>query len=889
MISCDTVEEATSSHWPISICSFLSAIASLLIPILLVRVLSAEEVGFYKVFFLYMALSPVFIGITGLQNGLSYFSGDELRWRQSFRLIGVLIVFIAGLIGATLVTVPSLLEPLFGFEEIYIRLFGIAMMGNAIGGFFEDAVIARGRVWHGAIFQGLFDLVRITGMIAAAVFIGSLLSVLVMYAFSCFLRGLIGFGLAVRSHYLGIAITVVDLKNVTSYSFPVSLAWIFGICVTHLDQLLLSKLISPEEFAVYTLGCLGVPPLLILERSITRILIPELAESVSKGDEIKSSRLLSDAIETLGFFIIPSAVLLVAYAEPLVRILFTNEYIQSAHFLSWFAISYLYLILPYDSFARARGDSQWILRTLILCALISVPICTVSAFTLGADGALFGLLFSGLLLRVFALRYIAKNASLPIARYLPLDRLREYLGIALALLVVVLITQELFTSAEMWFVITAPLYYLMFVTVARKRSQDSEIDAHTVPSSSKEQTTVLMVLQNIDTGGLERMALNLAAGLSEGEKISVEVLTFNQNPAHLEDSLLKAFREKGIPVWLYRKRPGFSFSFLMRLVKHIRRHPSVILHAHELGGLIYCGLAKLHSRGRVPVVYTQHSLIHLTHKSRYRFYEWLFGRFVDYIAVVSEDILQEYHHLIPSHVARSVIPNGVNFPPRERKERDAAMILRQIESKDVARELSHYFDSVWVLYLARFFPKKGQLEALSLWEQLTESDRRKTIFLFVGPIADKTYYTQFLQQKAQCADSERLIVVGSSQEPQSWMGVSDIFLSCSLYEGMPLAPLEALGGGLPTILSDIPGHRLFRGLGETFPVQNMKKSAEILSRTIARAVSEPAQLRDETWKRGQRLRDDFSIVQMVTRYTAVYQKIQVQYFRREVPLIPSAA
>ena len=79
MISCDTVEEATSSHWPISICSFVSAIASLLIPILLVRVLSAEEVGFYKVFFLYMALSPVFFGITGLQNGLCYFSGDEQR------------------------------------------------------------------------------------------------------------------------------------------------------------------------------------------------------------------------------------------------------------------------------------------------------------------------------------------------------------------------------------------------------------------------------------------------------------------------------------------------------------------------------------------------------------------------------------------------------------------------------------------------------------------------------------------------------------------------------------------------------------------------------------------------------------------------------------------
>lgn len=888
-MSGDTVEEASSSHWPISICSFLSAVASLLIPILLVRILSPEDVGFYKVFFLYIMLSPVFIGITGLHNGLSYFSGDEERWHQSFRVIGVLIVAIAGLVGSILVTVPSLLEPLLGFNEIYIRLFGIAIMGNAIGGFFEDALIARGRVWHGAIFQGVFDLVRITGMISAALFIGSLLSVLTIYAFSCLLRGLIGLGLAVRSRYLGLSITRLELNNVISYSLPVSLAWIFGICVTHLDQLLLSQMITPEEFAVYTLGCLSVPPLLILERSITRILIPELAESVCKGDELKSSQLLSTAINTLGFFIIPSTVLLIAYAEPIVRILFTEKYMHSAHFLSWFAISYLYLILPYDSFARARGDSKWILKTLVVCALISVPLCIVTTLMLGADGALLGLLLSGLLLRVLALRYIAKNATLPITRYLPLDRLVEYLTIALAVLLVVLSVRELFASTQMWFLITAPLFYLTFTIIAHKRSSRSEIAEVASESASNKQTTILMVLQNIDTGGLERMVLSLAAGVSRGETFSVEIVTFNQNPDHLEDSLLKGFREKGITVWLYRKRPGFSFSFLMRLIKHIRRHPSIILHAHELGALIYCGLAKLFMGGKVPVVYTQHSLIHLTHKSRYRFYEKLFARLADYVAMVSEDVLQKYDRLVPARIPRSVIPNGVSFPPRMRQHRDATMFLNQREFEGLAPQLSSFHDCVWVLYLARFFPKKGQLEALSLWERLSASVRRKTVFLFIGPIADKSYYNQFVHRKEQCVDSDRLLLIGSSREPQFWMGVSDIFLSCSLYEGMPLAPLEAVGGGLPAILSDIPGHRLFHNMGEMFPLHNMKESAVILSRTIKRVMSEPEQLRRETWERGQELRERFSTEQMINRYTAVYQHIQGQYFREAISLVPTTA
>jgi glycosyltransferase involved in cell wall biosynthesis len=453
----------------------------------------------------------------------------------------------------------------------------------------------------------------------------------------------------------------------------------------------------------------------------------------------------------------------------------------------------------------------------------------------------------------------------------------------------VLITQELFTSGEIWFFITAPLYYFMFAIIARKRSDGSRIEPEDAQYAGKEKTTVLMVLQNIDTGGLERMVLNLSAGLTLGEKVSVEVVTFNQNPDHLEESLLQAFREKGITVWLYRKRPGFSFSFLMRLIQHIRRRSSVILHAHELGALIYCGLAKLYFRGRVPIVYTQHSLIHLTHKSRYRLYEWLFCRFVDHIAVVSNDILQEYGHLLPSHIACSLIPNGVSFPPRGKIARDTAKLANQVESTEVARRLSRYSDSIWVLYLARFFPKKGQLEALSLWDHLSASDRRKTILIFVGPIADSTYYKEFLQQKEQCRDSERLIAVGSSPEPQFWMGVSDIFLSCSLYEGMPLAPLEALGSGLPSILSDIPGHRLFHTLGTMAPVHDMKQSAALLSHTIKRVMLEPEQLREESWKQGYLLRERFSIDQMITHYLAVYQQIQERYFREHVSFAPSAA
>lgn len=51
-------------HWPIFFISLLSAIANLLLPMGLVRLLNPVDIGLYKVFFLY-AQSIIFISLAG--------------------------------------------------------------------------------------------------------------------------------------------------------------------------------------------------------------------------------------------------------------------------------------------------------------------------------------------------------------------------------------------------------------------------------------------------------------------------------------------------------------------------------------------------------------------------------------------------------------------------------------------------------------------------------------------------------------------------------------------------------------------------------------------------------------------------------------------------------
>ncbi len=63
---------------------------------------------------------------------------------------------------------------------------------------------------------------------------------------------------------------------------------------------------------------------------------------------------------------------------------------------------------------------------------------------------------------------------------------------------------------------------------------------------------------------------------------------------------------------------------------------------------------------------------------------------------------------------------------------------------------------------------------------------------------------------ARMAHPSRIVLAGSIPDGQlpEFLSAGDVFVTPSLYEGMPLAFLEAMAMGLPPLASDIPVHRL---------------------------------------------------------------------------------
>lgn len=91
-----------------------------------------------------------------------------------------------------------------------------------------------------------------------------------------------------------------------------------------------------------------------------------------------------------------------------------------------------------------------------------------------------------------------------------------------------------------------------------------------------------------------------------------------------------------------------------------------------------------------------------------------------------------------------------------------------------------------------------------------------------------------LREDVEAYSSERFQSIGyiNDTEKWRWFADADVFVSISVYEGMPVATAEALSFGLPVVLSDIPAHR---HLLETYGVtgQIVANSPEEIATAIA--------------------------------------------------------
>lgn len=280
--------------------------------------------------------------------------------------------------------------------------------------------------------------------------------------------------------------------------------------------------------------------------------------------------------------------------------------------------------------------------------------------------------------------------------------------------------------------------------------------------------------------------------------------------------------------WPAGRSPGPSTAGeALRLRRIVRAAAPDVLHLHSAKA----GLAgRLAVHGTVPTVFQPHAWSFAAVEGRLAAagvrWERFAARWAGALLCVSE---QERADGVSAGVdaAWRVVPNGVDLVrhgPAGAAERRAARaaLLPAAPGLDP--------DAPLAVCLGRLCRQKGQDVLLDAWPQVARAVPGAGLVL-VGGGPDAAALA------ARARALPRVHLTGGVADPRPWLAAADLVVLPSRWEGMALAPLEAMAAARPVLLTDVPGARECLPAGQV-PVPAGDPAA--LAGRLAGSLADPA-------------------------------------------------
>ena len=310
-----------------------------------------------------------------------------------------------------------------------------------------------------------------------------------------------------------------------------------------------------------------------------------------------------------------------------------------------------------------------------------------------------------------------------------------------------------------------------------------------------ERKKILILAASLEVGGAEKFCQQLA--LYAPPEYEFHYLVFHAETGAYEAALLA----RGCKIFHWQK-PGKNYGkYLKKLVNLMKTEGYSCVHAHNMFG---CGLCMLSGRlAGVPVrIAHAHSELREGGLCR-RVYEsamaFLIRRFATHRLACSAEAGRRLFGVSQWRT----VPNGI------RREEFA---FSPIDRARIRRELG-LNQAVVIGHAGHLNAVKNQRFLLELLPKLRKYGDFRLLFLGDGP--DREMLSERISKQNL---KEYVILHGNTEEMGPFYSAMDLFCLPSLYEGMPLALLEARCNGLPCFVSE---HVRYRDPGvKAFPLSD---------------------------------------------------------------------
>lgn len=357
-----------------------------------------------------------------------------------------------------------------------------------------------------------------------------------------------------------------------------------------------------------------------------------------------------------------------------------------------------------------------------------------------------------------------------------------------------------------------------------------------------------MLLQGLEVGGLEKIAVDLVNGLPNRYKTTI---CCYDSMGPLKDCL-----NESIEIIYLKRKEGFNPKYFIKLAKEMKKRKIDVLHMHNKTAFFY-GTIAAKLAGINKTIYTEHGRTEKIKKKTKIAFKIL-NRFITETIVVT-DYIKNY--LLSNEGFRAervtVIPNGINITKDEPKKNDNALY----------EELGISENTMVVGIVARLDPIKNHKMLLKAFKIAV--NKHSNIKLII--VGDGSLRGELENLAKKYMIRKKVIFLGERKDIIKILGCIDVFVLCSKSEGMSITLLEAMASGVPIIATRVGGNSSIIENGVSGILVESNEHIE-LAKEIVCLIKDDQKRKEISRAAKDRYEREFTLDKMVERYCFIFEK-----------------
>jgi len=334
---------------------------------------------------------------------------------------------------------------------------------------------------------------------------------------------------------------------------------------------------------------------------------------------------------------------------------------------------------------------------------------------------------------------------------------------------------------------------------------------------------IVQIIDNLIIGGAQKLLVTLASQ-AEANRLELTIVSLSLNNDRV---ILDELASLGTKVIIFPAQHLLDLRCIFRLSRFLSGKNFDLVQCHltyaNIIGTLCGRLASL------PVVTTLHStedVLQEFHTFIGVLETWTIRHLAKRVVAVGYSIADSFQERLRGR-AIDVIPNAVPIPAR----------ITEKERLELRKEITGDMGKKIVISVGRIALPKGYEDLVTAFSFLVPSHPNLVLIL----IGDGPLFEEIRNLISRLSLEKNVLLLGAREDVPRLLAASDLYVSSSHWEGLPLAILEAMMAGLPIVatrVGDIPSV-VTADIGLVVPPHQPESIAE----AIAKLLDEPANLR----------------------------------------------